>query len=58
MKRLIARNYLARVDVARQIVILNLHIKVEVPLHEVRESFNALDWDVEVGKVRPIKGAR
>lgn len=58
MKRLIARNYLPRVDVARQLVILDLHIKVEVPLHEVRESFNALDWDVEVGKVRPIKGAR
>lgn len=57
MKVLPARSYSPRVDVAREVIILKLHLEVEVPVVKYKQDLKTIDWDVEVGAVRPaVKG--
>lgn len=58
MKVLAARSYFPRVDVAREVIILKLHLEVEVPVAKHKQDLKAIDWEIEVGAVRPVVKGR
>ena len=47
-----------RVDVSKAEVEFNLSVKVRVPLHRFRDHLKGLDFEMEIGALRPVEVRR